>query len=118
MGAWVTSLMSDVAGKWLTVVPKLDKYKFSNLEYITNLRFRLFMPAKNVCEGVRCSCKKRPVVDAYGHHLVTGCGVVDGFRHRIHDTMAHEFCSIASYCGLWVLREELGCFKLANPAQF
>ena len=113
-GVWLTSLMSEEAGKWLTTVPKLAKYKFSNLKYSTQMRFRLHLEIPDICYGVRCLCSRRTVVDATGHHLVTGCGY-DGHRHRIHDTVVHELTACLRYCGLWVIREELGCFKLALP---
>lgn len=113
-GAWLTSLIDPHAGRWITVVPNLNQYKFNNSEYATMLRYRLLMPQRNIPEGLACTCKYRTKVDMYGHHLVTGCGC-DGYRHRTHDTLVNEMCAISTYCGLWAKREELHVFKTASP---
>ena len=40
--AWLTSLKSPEAGRWLTVVPRNDEFRFYNVHYDISLRLRFF----------------------------------------------------------------------------
>ena len=114
-GAFFTSLQNDNGGRWLTVVPKSDEFRFHNNSYETSIRYRLFLPMRKLAEGTICDgCRKKVVLDRTGHHLVTGCPCF-GKRTQQHDAIAHCLSGLISYSGMRNVREELGCFRDADP---
>jgi hypothetical protein len=65
-------------------------------------------------EGTICDCKRKTVLDKYGHHFVSGCACY-GKRTQQHDALSYATSGAISWCGLRNIREELGCFKEADP---
>ena len=70
-----------------------------------------------------CSCKQRgskgtrfTPIDPTGHHLVSGCNI-QSMRTDISNRVEKEIplCDIAKWCGLHVVRQEVGCFKECDP---
>ena len=56
----------------------------------------------------------RIVLDALGHHLVSGCAA-ESCRTHMHDLLVLELKNIANYSGIYAIREEIGCFKVVTP---
>lgn len=113
--AFITSLQSSEAGRWLTVVPRSDEFRFHNAGYEAQLRYRLHLPVKLLVGGTVCDgCKKKVVLDKTGEHLVSGCRCF-GKRTHMHNGVASTLSTIISYCGFQNIREELSCFKEADP---
>ena len=112
--AWLTSLQGPEVGRWLTVVPRYEDFQFHNVAYEIQMRYRLLLPQRNLAEGTICDCKRKTVLDLFGHHLVSGCGCF-GKRTQQHDAMAYNLNGSIGYCGLRSVREELGCFREADP---
>ena len=115
-GAWFTSLQSPDAGRWLTLCPKKPEFKFVNADYEISIRRRLFLPIPRIIPGTLCNCNLTPKVrlDLLGHHLVSACGIKKLVSHQ-HDEVANTIGGMASFCGFRNLREELACFKEADP---
>jgi hypothetical protein len=111
---WLTSTSDTEAGRWLQAVPKYDALRFSNKQYIVQLRYRLNLPQLLIAAGRRCTCRPLTPLDAEGHHLITGCGK-DGYRNSTHDTIAREIMSGLNYAGIFNRREEMRCFQEAAP---
>ena len=115
--AWVTSLRSKEAGRWISAPPKTPKNRFTPREFQTIIRFRLLMP--QLRGGISCTCKSIGKnsfnrVDETGHHFVSGC-CKTGMRNELHNMMERELAYNFRYCGLSVITEELDCFKIADP---
>jgi hypothetical protein len=115
-GAWFTSLQCPDAGRWVTVVPKHASFKFSNVQFQTLIRVRLFLEIVKLREGTICDCNRTPKVrvDKTCHHLLSGCGM-QGLRHDQHDGVVLEISHMAGYCGLNVRREPIGIFHETEP---
>ena len=112
--AWFVSLRCSFAGKWLDTCPKTDKFTLSNTLFISALRYRLMLEQPTVSPGSRCTCSRRPVIDSLGHHLATHCGK-DGFRNKTHDSVVLVLKEMLNRASLVTRREELGCFREADP---
>ena len=112
--AWFVSLRCSFAGKWLDTCPKTDKFTLSNTLFISALRYRLMLEQPTVSPGSRCTCSRRPVIDSLGHHLATHCGK-DGFRNKTHDSVVLILKEMLNRASLVTRREELGCFREADP---
>ena len=112
--AWLTSLASKDAGRWLECCPKSERMQFSPAKFIVLLFYRLQLPSPAIVPGTRCSCKRSPVLDLEGTHLTTGCGK-DGHRHRLHDIATHTISLCARTAGVMTLKEEHGCFREVDP---
>jgi hypothetical protein len=97
-GAWHTSLTNADGGRWLTVVPRMPKFKFDNAQFETSLRDRLFSPIRKLVAGTICSCNQTPRVrvDATGHHFMTACGM-HGTRHDQHNMLVLELSQMTAY---------------------
>lgn len=116
--AWVTSLRSKEAGRWITAVPKMPKYRFTSREFQTVVRFRLLLPIPQLERGISCTCKTRGEnsfnrIDETGHHFISGCSKT-GLRNELHNVMERELAYNFRYCGLSVITEELDCFKTTD----
>jgi hypothetical protein len=108
-------LTDPIAGKWLTVVPKQEDFQFHNSQYETDLRFRLLLPNRFAVEGTNCDgCTRKVVLDPTCHHLVSGCPCF-GKRTQLHDALSYAANEMAKYCGFRTKREELHCFREADP---
>jgi hypothetical protein len=108
--AWIISLTDPDAARWMTVSPKSDMFRFTDVVYKILLRFRFYLIQPIIREGSRCTCKSASYLDLLGHHLVSGCGS-GGFRTRLHDAVAQEWVAIIKYCGYHTLWEEVQCFS-------
>ena len=112
--AWLTSLRGPHAGAWLEAYPKTKAFAIDNSEFQTMLCYRLHLAQSQIIPGSRCDCRQHPYLDRYGHHLITGC-TKGGQRHRTHDSLKRELCSMMNYCGIWTKQEEVGIFRNADP---
>ena len=106
---WFNGLLNNEAGKWLEALPVYEKFHMSPMEFRTSLRYRLFMKMANFVPGASCSCARHPVLDQYGHHLSTGCGVG---AHTIatHNYIRDELNSALKYAGYFTKKEEKDLF--------
>ena len=84
-------------------------------------RWRLHMIYTQIGFTMTCSCKQRgskgtrfTPIDPTGHHLVSGCNT-QSMRTDISNRVEKEICDIAKWCGLHVVRQEVGCFKECDP---
>jgi hypothetical protein len=112
--AWFTSLRDSTAGKWLETCPKTDKFNLTNSQFVVSLRYRLMLDQPLICEGSKCSCIRRPLLDTFGHHLATACGK-DGCRIATHDSIVLVLKEMLGRAGLVTKREEIGCFQEQFP---
>ena len=112
--AWLTSLRGPHAGAWLEAYPKTKNFVIGNSEFQTMLCYRLHLAQSQIIAGSRCDCRHHPYLDRYGHHLITGC-TKGGQRHRTHDSLKRELCSMMNYCGIWTKQEEVGIFRNDDP---
>ena len=112
--AWFVSIRCSYAGKWLDTCPKTDKFTLSNALFISAMRYRLLLDQPTVSPGSRCNCYRRPLIDSQGHHLATHCGK-DGFRNKTHDSVVLVLKEMLNRASLVTRREELGCFREADP---
>jgi hypothetical protein len=114
--AWLTSLQNPVAGSWLDTTPKNLKFKLSNPDFISSLKYRYMLPLSAHVAGIRCDCCRNGQVDALGHHFATGCRKY-GLRIRTHDALVFELNSLLHYAGYRTKREEANVFsaRIGNP---
>ena len=72
--------------------------------------YRLFIDQPHLLLGMRCDCnKKRPAVDAKGHHLITGCARM-GNRQITHNALCTEIKNFMGVNGIRSKLEETNCF--------
>jgi hypothetical protein len=109
--AWYNSVKDSNSGVFLTASTGNILTRFSNIQFQTCLRWRLFQP---ITTPKSCVCSKVNRIDPHCHHLVSGCPN-QGTRHAIHDHVKETILSIYKYCGLIVKREERGCFQTIDP---
>jgi hypothetical protein len=95
-------------------LPSVQKLLFTNSQFQTQLRVRLYMEIGKLREGTICDCKRKTKVDKNGHHFMSGCGM-QGLLSDQHDAMVLEISHMAGYCGLNTRREPLGCFRETDP---
>src|SRR4051812_31206225 len=49
--AWLTSLTDPNAGRWLSVVPRINDFQFSNLYFQVAIRYRLYLDQDIIVDG-------------------------------------------------------------------
>ena len=111
---WFVDLKSEEAGLWLRDVPKKGNGLRSD-EMRTALRYRLYLPACGLVQPSYCSCKRRPVIDPMGLHLVSGCNT-SGYCTEIHNGLANELNNKFRWMGYLAEREERNVFKVKDPS--
>ena len=114
--AWITSLSDDdsKSARWLDVCPKSHHFKFSNDQFDTMLKFRMFLQQRTYIHGSKCSCKSAHLLDPLGHHIGMGCAK-EGTFNILHDSVKLLFRELLSFSGTMVRLEEQGCFQEAFP---
>jgi hypothetical protein len=113
--AWFTSITDSTAGDWLEIQPKHERFEFTNAEFVASLCLRLQLQQECQLPGLKCSCPGHPTLDPVGVHLSTGCNGFGNFKHRHHEVIVIVLMSMLRYCGFYVKKEEVGCFKKALP---
>jgi hypothetical protein len=94
---------------FLQAVPKFDKFRLSNLQFCTAIRFRYQFPMARHRSGMRCTCKvgnDYVVIDSKGHHILTGCTQNGSKRITLHNAIVHSINNCLKYCGCWTQLEE------------
>ena len=112
--AWFLSHAQYESGLWLETIPKEDALEFSNAEFSSAVCSRLHLYQNTIIPGTACSCKKKILIDRYGHHISTGCNI-DATRHKLHNNLLHLLSRLCSYSGLYNIIEETDCFKGVDP---
>ena len=79
------------------------------------LRHRYFLPQTCILPATKCTCSGRPIVDRFGHHYISGCGM-HGFRTRSHDLLSLQLTQLLRYFGMDCRREESGRFTDIDPS--
>jgi hypothetical protein len=82
----INSFWDEDCGRWLTMPPKSHLFAFTNVEYLSAIRFRLAMFQEGIINGTACKCTRdrRFQIDGYGLHFGTGCNL-RGVRINVHD---------------------------------
>ena len=109
------SLRNKEAGAWLQATPKNSYLRLSNKEMNVALRHRYFLPQACILPATKCTCSGRPIVDRFGHHYISGCGM-HGFRTRSHDLLSLQLTQLLRYFGMDCRREESGRFTDIDPS--
>jgi hypothetical protein len=102
--------LHNEASKWLEAIPKSVGLQMNNNQFIVAINSRLGLVQSVIPLGVRCSCKGKPIIDQFGHHLSTGCGT-DGFRHKTHNEVCYEIQKFAKSVGYRTILEDNKLFK-------
>jgi hypothetical protein len=105
---WFVDLQNIEAGLWLRDVPKKG-HGFTNAEFRTALRHRLYLPVFGYLVGSRCTCKHRPGLDREGLHLVSGCNS-EGKVTDTHNAVTWALETKLKWMGYVTKREERGTF--------
>ena len=113
---WVRSLTKGdgACGKWLEALPTYEKFRMTAIPYRICLRYRMYLPTVNFSNGSHCICKERPVLDAYGHHLASGC-FIGGHGSNTHYNLVREVNNILHYGGHATKKEEKHLFVDTLP---
>ena len=109
--AWYYSVNDPNTGVFLTASTGNSFDRFTNLQFRTALRWRLFQP---ITTPKSCICSKDNRIDPHCHHIISGCPK-EGTRIALHDQIKDTIASIYKYCGLIVKREERHCFQAIDP---
>ena len=109
---WWENHCCDSSGAWLECIPKYSTFVVPSGRFRTALSYRFRMPAVQHIVGSVCKCSR--TLDAFGHHLATGCRC-GGERIATHDFLKHEVHQILKYCGKWAKVEERGVFYNTDP---
>jgi hypothetical protein len=109
---WFVDLQNIESGLWLRDVPKKG-HGFTNAEFRTALRHRLYLPVFGFVLGSRCTCKKRPGLDREGLHLVSGCNSGNKMADT-HNAVAWALETKLKWMGYVTQREERGTFLTGN----
>jgi hypothetical protein len=70
---WYNSISNSSSGYFLFTSPKNNELTFNNIEFSNAISLRLYLPLPIIPKNQLCSCKQNTLIDATGHHLVTGC---------------------------------------------
>jgi hypothetical protein len=105
---WFVDLQNLEAGLWLRDVPKKG-HGFSNAEFRTALRHRLYLPVFGYLLGSKCTCKHKPGLDREGLHLVSGCNS-EGKMTDTHNAVTWALETKLKWMGYVTKREERGTF--------
>jgi hypothetical protein len=109
---WFVDLQNIEAGLWLRDVPKKG-HGFTNMEFRTALRHRLYLPVFGFVLGSRCTCKRRPGLDREGLHLVSGCNSENKMADT-HNAVTWALETKLKWMGYVTKREERGTFLTGN----
>ena len=109
---WFVDLQNIEAGLWLRDVPKKG-HGFTNAEFRTALRHRLYLPVFGYVLGSKCTCKKRPGLDREGLHLVSGCNSENKMADT-HNAVTWALETKLKWMGYVTKREERGTFLTGN----
>ena len=89
------------SGLFLQAIPKSNHLTFSPQEFLTALKHRLHLPLYAPARKIpTCTCKTRPDIDVYGHHLLC-CHVGNEVQLR-HNHVVNDFAALARQAGLHV----------------
>ena len=109
--AWYNSVNDPNTGVFLTASTGNSFDRFTNLQFKTALRWRLFQP---ITTPKSCECSKTNRIDPHYQHIISGCPK-EGTRIALHDQIKDTIASIYKYCGLITKREERHCFQAIDP---
>jgi hypothetical protein len=112
--SWLTSLSSAESGKWLDAIPKFFNTTFSDSLFTIMFCNRLYMKHSCIDTGKRCDCARNVILDAKGHHFISGCPKHNMIKKQ-HDILNYELKRLLEWSGLSVIREEVRCFQAVNP---
>lgn len=111
---WFLSHQNEESGKFLEAVPQYPRLVMKPNVFRCSLRYRLFMHQENIIEGTVCNCSYKTIIDPFGHHLATGCGL-ENLRRETHDQIVEELEMIIKYSGKSTKREEANLFLDIDP---
>jgi hypothetical protein len=112
--AWMVSISQYEASAWLDAMPKTADFTISNKDFHCMLSYRYLLPQAGIPYGTRCTCARRPTLDARGHHAITGCKSGGG-RQNTHDSLKRCLSAAFKYAGAQCREEEVGVFRAAYP---
>ena len=107
--AWYISISSPEAGAWLSALPNQPKFVFTNEQFTTCLLYRFFLNIPFIQLNQKCDCKSKFVIDMKGHHLATGCGILN-LRSHTHDFVKLALKACMDYAGWFSRLEPRGLF--------
>ena len=111
---WITSLTNTMSGAFLLACPKINTSTvFTNIDFSTTLKIRLFLNFNQIASEQRCKCKVKnihPIIDKKAHHLISGCNK-GGNHFAYHMNIEQELNRLFTYCGLKCTVEQKHCFR-------
>lgn len=110
---WFIGLQNVEAGRWLDVIPFMPKLTLSNKEFVTQIRYRMFLEFARWRSDLVCVCGNKSKISKHGDHLAAGCGICSQ-RNRMHDAVKLELLSLLRWARYDVINEERGLFLNPN----
>jgi hypothetical protein len=112
---WYNSISNSSSGYFLFTSPKNNDLTFNNIEFSNALSLRLHLPLPIIPKNQCCSCKQHTLIDATGHHLITGCKEF-GARQAHHKSLQKTLSKLLQYSGFKNTIEEHNCFTRLDPS--
>lgn len=107
--AWFTELIHGRSGLWLNCAPKTDSTKFTSMQFLTALCYRLRLSPPLFQPGSFCNCKLKPAIEEFCHHFPK-CHKDNGAQN-VHSEIGYIFKQMLDKNGIFNVREPTKMFN-------